>query len=172
MLGSFSTVGEKGTTAVPGGSPTLVPMPGLLAAPKPVPVFELLPKRPPLVPLPNVDVPVPKPDVAGLEPPKSDDPPPKGVLVVFEEPKPPKPVPPAVVVVDPNNPVPELVVVGVPKAGLLPKPPEPKPPVFEPNPPPLPNRPPPLVPVLDPEPKPPVPEPKPVSEVSSVSTRS
>jgi hypothetical protein len=40
----------------------------------------------------------------------------------------------------PNNPVPVLVVAGVPKAGLLPKPPEPKPlvVVFEPNPPPPP----------------------------------
>lgn len=138
----------------------MVPMPGLEVAPKPVVPVVPLPKMLPPVPLPKVDVPLPKPVDAGLFPPKSD-PPPKGELVLAVElPKPPlpNPVPPAVEVVEPNRPVPLLVVAGVPKAGLLPKPPEPKPPaLLEPNPPPPPPKMlVPDVPVFDPKPVDPV----------------
>jgi hypothetical protein len=178
LFGSFSTVGEKGTIAVPGGSPTLTPIPGLLLAPNgvaAVPVFPAVPKRPPLPPPPNADVPVPKPVVAGLFPPKRDVlPPPKGVvvLVLVPKPPPPNPEPPVVAVVEPNRDGALVVVAGVPNAGLLPNAPEPNPPdVFEPKapPPPPPKRPPPAAGVVvEPKAVEPV-DPKPASASIVVS---
>src|SRR3569833_250993 len=125
LFASFSTKGWNGTVAVPGGSPTLVPIPGLPVAPKP-PLVP--PPKPP--PPPNSDEPVPVavaavPNVLGLLPPKSDvRPPPIGVdedAVVPNPPPPPppNPDPPAVAVEDPKRPPP--VVVAVPNAGLAPK---------------------------------------------------
>lgn len=147
LLASFSTVAVKFTTAVPGGSPMFVPIPGLVAAPNPAPVAEPPPKMlPPVVaPVPNPVVVAPNPVVAGLLAPNNEDPvPPKGVVVVVAaDPKPPpvpKPVLGAVAVVDPNRLVP-AVVVAAPKAGLAPNPPlAPKPEVPKPDVAPPPNR--------------------------------
>lgn len=125
---SCSTRAWKGATAVPGGSPTLPPMPGLFDAPKPPAVAPL-----PLAPPPKRDPPVgagvePK-ELAGLEP-KSPPPvaPPEPkvdvlvVLAVLLAPKPPKPPPvvPVLVLGEPKSP-PPVPVAGAPKAGLLPK---------------------------------------------------
>lgn len=126
---SCSTKAWKGATAVPGGSPTLPPMPGLFDAPKPPEVAP--PAAPPPVLPPKRDPPVgagvePK---AGLEPksPPPVDPEPKvevlAVLAVLLAPKPPKPpvVPVFVFALgEPKSP-PPAPAAGAPKAGLLPK---------------------------------------------------
>lgn len=127
LLTSFSMVGVKATCAVPGGSPMLVPIPGLVVAPKadvvPVPNPPLPPpnKEVPVVPVAGVD-----PKVVVLLPTNKEEPPPKGddVEVVFcpNPPEPKPPLEPAVAVVEPKRPPPLVVVV--PKAGFAaPKPP-------------------------------------------------
>lgn len=105
----------------------MVPMPGLLDAPKAPPVVlpNALPPPPPKseVPVEPV-VPDPKP-VAGFVPPKREEPLPNpaevALLVLLElAPKPPKVEGPAVEVVElPNRP--PALVVAPPKAGFAPK---------------------------------------------------
>lgn len=121
---SCSTKAWKGATAVPGGSPTLPPMPGLFDAPKPPEAAA----PPPPKRDPPVEAGVEPKVLAGLEPksPPPVAPEPKVdvlvVLAVLLAPKPPKPPPvvPVVVLGEPKSP-PPVPVAGAPKAGLLPK---------------------------------------------------
>ena len=130
--------------AVPGGSPTFVPIPGLLVAPNPAVAVFPPPKRVFVAapPKPVVAAGAPNP-VTGLgavpnKPPLA----PKDVFAVWVAP--PKPVPPKPVLLgvavadEPKRPVPVVAAAGVPKpvvAGLAPKELPPNPPVFvAPNP--------------------------------------